>query len=109
MNQEIKTNFGLVVHELFIRWDALKLAVEHMGGRDGQQVTEEFFMNHEDYPGILIFEINFVCSLYRLPERLNSMSLITVHKTRTFKSVNWKNCLPKSCGRSSVPNVKIIP
>lgn len=40
MNQEILTNFGTAAHELFIRWDALKLAVEHMGGRNGQQVRE---------------------------------------------------------------------
>lgn len=38
MNQEVLNNFQVVVHELFIRWDALKLAVEHMGGRNGQQV-----------------------------------------------------------------------
>lgn len=38
MNQEVLNNFQGVVHELFIRWDALKLAVEHMGGRNGQQV-----------------------------------------------------------------------
>lgn len=38
MNQEVLNHFQGVVHELFIRWDALKLAVEHMGGRNGQQV-----------------------------------------------------------------------
>lgn len=38
MNPEIVASFGTAVHELFIRWDALKLAVEHMGGRNGQQV-----------------------------------------------------------------------
>lgn len=40
MHQEILANFGTAVHELFIRWDALKLAVEHMGGRNGQQVRQ---------------------------------------------------------------------
>lgn len=43
MNQEVLANFGTAVHELFIRWDALKLAVEHMGGRNGQQVSETSF------------------------------------------------------------------
>lgn len=38
MNQELLNNFQAVVHELFIRWEALKLAVEHTGRRDGQQV-----------------------------------------------------------------------
>lgn len=38
MNQEVLNNYQAVIHELFIRWDALKLAVEHMGGRNGQQV-----------------------------------------------------------------------
>lgn len=38
MNQEVLERFQCAVHELFIRWDALKLAVEHMGGRNGQQV-----------------------------------------------------------------------
>lgn len=42
MNQEILANFGTAIHELFIRWDALKLAVEHMGGRNGQQVREKY-------------------------------------------------------------------
>lgn len=42
MNQEQRKIFGIAVHELFIRWDALKLAVEHMGGRNGQQVTEHY-------------------------------------------------------------------
>lgn len=45
MNQEILANFGVVIHELFIRWDALKLAVEHMGGRHGQQVSETYYIN----------------------------------------------------------------
>lgn len=40
MNQDTLANFGGAVHELFIRWDAFKLAVEHMGGRNGQQVRE---------------------------------------------------------------------
>lgn len=42
MNPEILANFGTAAHELFIRWDALKLAVEHMGGRNGQQVRETY-------------------------------------------------------------------
>lgn len=28
-----------VVDQLFIRWDALKLAVEHMGGKNGHKVS----------------------------------------------------------------------
>lgn len=49
MNQEVLNNFQVVVHELFIRWDALKLAVEHMGGRNGQQVrlTRKHMVAHE--------------------------------------------------------------
>lgn len=46
MNQEVLNNFQCVVHELFIRWDGLKLAVEHMGGRNGQQVS--FKVNFQD-------------------------------------------------------------
>lgn len=38
MNQDALDLYQLAVHELFIRWDGLKLAVEHMGGRHGQQV-----------------------------------------------------------------------
>lgn len=45
MNQEVLANFGTAVHELFIRWDALKLAVEHMGGRNGQQVRGNVHTN----------------------------------------------------------------
>lgn len=45
MNQEVLANFGTAVHELFIRWDALKLAVEHMGGRTGQQVKRNVHTN----------------------------------------------------------------
>lgn len=40
MNQEALNTYEAAVHELFIRWDALKLAVEHMGGRNGQTVSE---------------------------------------------------------------------
>lgn len=42
MNQDILNNFQVVVHELFIRWVALKLAVEHTGRRDGQEVLLHF-------------------------------------------------------------------
>lgn len=42
MNQLVVDNFQAVVHELFIRWDALKIAVEHMGGRNGQQVSHAY-------------------------------------------------------------------
>lgn len=45
MNQEVLNHFQAVVHELFIRWDALKLAVEHMGGRNGQQVRDDSGFN----------------------------------------------------------------
>lgn len=53
MNQEVLNNFQVVVHELFIRWDALKLAVEHMGGRNGQQVrlTGNHMVAHEGTRG----------------------------------------------------------
>lgn len=44
MNQEMLNNYQAVIHELFIRWDALKLAVEHMGGRNGQQVLSLKFV-----------------------------------------------------------------
>lgn len=40
MNQEALNVYQIAVHELFIRWDALKLAVEHMGGRSGQNVSK---------------------------------------------------------------------
>lgn len=47
MNQEALNAYEAAVHELFIRWDALKLAVEHMGGRHGQTVSEKeiFFLS----------------------------------------------------------------
>lgn len=38
MNQDILNNFQIVVNELFIRWEALKLAVKRMERYDGQQV-----------------------------------------------------------------------
>ena len=41
MDQEISDNFQAVVHELFIRWEALKLAVEHTERHDGQQVNRK--------------------------------------------------------------------
>lgn len=44
MNQEMLSAYEAAVQELFIRWDALKLAVEHMGGRHGQTVSESNFI-----------------------------------------------------------------
>lgn len=38
MDQQALDTLQTVVHELFIRWDALKIAVEHQGGSNGQQV-----------------------------------------------------------------------
>lgn len=38
MNPEVLNNFRTVVHALFIRWEPLQMAVQHMGGRNGQQV-----------------------------------------------------------------------
>lgn len=32
---------SMPIHELFIRGDALKLAVEHLGGRNGNQVNQQ--------------------------------------------------------------------
>lgn len=39
MNSEALTCFKAAVDEIFTRWTGLKLAVEHMGGRNGQQVS----------------------------------------------------------------------
>lgn len=86
MNQEILANFGTAVHELFIRWDALKLAVEHMGGRNGQQVRRKIHLN-----ALLDELLNtyFVYIIFRPPERSKITFSITVHKMTTFLSANW--------------------
>lgn len=40
MNEEGLACFKAAVDEIFNRWTGLKLAVEHMGGRNGQQVSQ---------------------------------------------------------------------
>lgn len=48
MNEESKACFKTAVDEIFNRWTGLKLAVEHMGGRNGQQVIqllEKYFIH----------------------------------------------------------------
>lgn len=52
MNPQAQERFREIVHELFIRWDALKIAVEHQGGQSGQQVN-----NYTKYD-VLYFHIN---------------------------------------------------
>lgn len=52
-----------VVHELFIRWDSLKLAVEHMGGRQGQQVNKAFSIQIFKSHSILWLEHAFFVTL----------------------------------------------
>lgn len=41
MNAEAIGCFQNAVDEIFNRWTGLKLAVEHMGGRNGQQVNNK--------------------------------------------------------------------
>lgn len=41
MNAEAIACFKNAVDEIFNRWTGLKLAVEHMGGRNGQQVNNK--------------------------------------------------------------------
>lgn len=41
MNAEAIGCFKNAVDEIFNRWTGLKLAVEHMGGRNGQQVNNK--------------------------------------------------------------------
>lgn len=56
MNQEALSAYEAAVHELFIRWDAMRLAVEHMGGRHGQTVSEkEIFLYRKFIELIKVF------------------------------------------------------
>lgn len=63
MNQESLNSFQAVVHELFIRWDALKLAVEHMGGRSGQQVKRFYFNVYTIFVFVFFYQENFPMNL----------------------------------------------
>lgn len=44
MTPECLQCYQEVVDQLFIRWDALKLAVEHMGGKHGHQVSRKWIV-----------------------------------------------------------------